>query len=84
MNMIPIVSIILEVVIALLALVACFRGQFYMIGFALTFGIYVYYDLARLYEWEVSESLLSVAFLIATVAALISMIALLQKGARRE
>jgi hypothetical protein len=36
----------------------------YMIGFAITFGIYVYYDLARLYSWEVSESLLSSVFLV--------------------
>lgn len=74
MNIIPVVSIVLEFVIAVLALVIAFRGRWYMIGFALTFAIYVYYDLARHYAWEVSEDLLSVAFLIATLAALVSLI----------
>ena len=79
MNIIPIVSIVLEFVIAVLALVAAFRGRAYMVGFAVTFGIYVYYDLARLYAWEVSESLLSSVFLVATVAALLSMIGIVKK-----
>lgn len=74
MDIIPIVSIILEIVIAVLSLLLALRGRFYMIGFAITFGIYVYYDLARLYEWSISESLLSVVFLIATLTALASII----------
>ena len=80
MNIIPIVSIILEIVIAALALVAAFRGQRYMLGFAITFGTYVYYDLARYYAWEVSGSLLSVVFLIATLSALFSMVFIFKKG----
>ncbi len=79
MTIIPVVSIVLEFVIALLALFAAFRGRMYMIGFAITFGIYVYYDLARLYSWEVSESLLSSVFLVATVAALVSMVGIVKK-----
>ena len=83
MDIIPIISIILEIVIAVLALVIALRGRFYMIGFALTFGIYVYYDLARLYEWSVSESLLSVVFLIATLAALVSVVGILKAGSKK-
>ncbi len=79
MEIIPIVSIVLEVVIALLALVASLRGRFYMIGFALTFGIYVYYDLARLYEWAVDESVLSAVFLVATLAALGAIIGVMRE-----
>jgi len=78
MNIIPIVSIFLEFVIAVLALIIAFRKRPYMLGFAITFGIYVYYDLARLYAWAVSEAVLSVAFLIATLAALVSMIGILK------
>lgn len=74
MDIIPVVSIILEVIIAVLALVIAFRGRPYMVGLAVTFGIYVYYDLARHYEWAVSESLLSIVFLIATFTALMSLI----------
>ncbi|MEK7672865.1 MAG: hypothetical protein AAB373_03195 [Patescibacteria group bacterium] len=80
MNIIPVVSIVLEVVIALLALVAAFRGKAYILGFVITFGIYVYYDLAREYSWAVSENLLSVGFLVATVTALVSMIFLIRKN----
>lgn len=74
MELIPIVSIALEVLIAVLALVIAFRKRPYMIGLAITFGIYVYYDLARYYSWEISESLLSSVFLIATLAALVAMV----------
>lgn len=73
MEMIPVVSIFLEFFISLLALIIAFRKRPYMIGLAITFGIYVYYDLARLYTWAVSETILSVAFLIATISALVSM-----------
>ena len=79
MNIIPVVSIVLEVVISLIALVAAFRGKPYMLGFAITFGIYVYYDLAREYSWAVFENLLSVGFLVATVTALVSMIFVVRK-----
>lgn len=78
MEILPIVSIVLEAVIALLALVVAFRGRPYMAGFAVTFGIYVYYDLARHYEWQVSGSLLSVVFLIATLTALGAMIGIVR------
>lgn len=74
MSIIPVLSIALEFVIALIALVLTFRGRPYMAGFAITFGIYVYYDLAREYQWQVSEPLLSVVFLIATLAALAAII----------
>lgn len=84
MNLIPIVSIVLEFVIALLALVIAFRGKPYIFGFTITFGIYVYYDLAHLYAWEVSESVLSVAFLVATLAALISMIGILRTTLKKK
>lgn len=83
MDILPVVSIILEALIAVLALVTAVRGRSYMLGLTLTFGIYVYYDLARLYEWSVSESLLSVVFLIATLSALVSIIGIFKTGAKR-
>jgi hypothetical protein len=78
MELIPIISIILEVLIAVLALVTAFRKRPYMIGLAITFGIYVYYDLARYYKWEIAESWLSVVFLIATLSALVSVVGILR------
>lgn len=83
MAILPIVSIVLEVLIAVLALVSAIRGRTYMAGLALTFGIYVYYDLARHFEWSVSESLLSVVFLIATLSALVSVIGIFKASLKR-
>lgn len=83
MALLPVLSILLELLIAGLALLAAFRGRASMAGFALTFGIYVYYDLARLYSWTVSESLLSIVFLIATLAALVSMLGILKTSSRK-
>lgn len=80
MNIIPFASIVLELFIAIIALVVAFRGRMSMAGFAVTFGIYVYYDLARLLEWQVSEALLSMVFLVATLAALVSMIGIATKS----
>ncbi len=74
MEILPLVSIVLEALIALIALLAAVRGRTYLLGFTVTFGIYVYYDLARYLSWEVSESLLSTVFFVATLAALGSMI----------
>lgn len=76
--MIPLLSIALETIIALLALVAALRGRPYMAGFAVTFGIYVYYDLARHYAWEANEQMLSLMFLVATLAALASVISIVR------
>lgn len=84
MDLIPLVSIIIEIIIAAIALVVAYRGHTYMIGFAITFGIYVYYDLARYYAWEVSESLLSGVFFIATLAALVSMMGILKKSSKKK
>ena len=47
-----------------------------MFGLALTFAIYVGYDLARLLAWDVSTAALHGGFFIATVAALYSTIGL--------
>jgi len=83
MELIPLVSIVLEAVIALLALVFAFKGRPYLLGLVVTFGIYVYYDLVRHYGWESPENLLSVAFLIATVTALISVVYIIRNTGKK-
>lgn len=72
MEILQIVSIVLEGLIALISAVAAFRGRSYMYGLAFTFAIYVFYDLAKLYGWGVPANALSVIFLIATLTALAS------------
>ena len=63
------VSILLEVTIALLCVRAALRGRVFMYGLAVTFTIYVFYDLARLFSWQIPEAVLTISFFIATVAA---------------
>jgi hypothetical protein len=67
-----IISIALEVLIALLALRTAIRGQFYMVGLAFTFSVYVFYDLARHYTLSVPAEVLSILFFAATLSALYS------------
>ncbi len=69
---IQVVSIALEALIAIIALVGAIKGRHYLFGLTLTFGIYVYYDLARLFEWGTNEAYLTSLFFIATLSALIS------------
>ncbi len=64
-------SIALEVVIFVLALKMVFEKKRYLgIPLAITFGIYVFYDLAKAQGWGVSKNFLDSIFLIATLSAL--------------
>jgi hypothetical protein len=67
-----IISIILEAAITVIAIFAAREGRPYLYGLAFTFGVYVFYDLARLLRWDVEGALLSGLFLIATASALAS------------
>ncbi len=66
------ISIILEVAVAVLAIMAARKGKFYAYGFAFTFVVYVLYDVARLLQINVQEGVLSLLFLAASVSALIA------------
>jgi hypothetical protein len=67
-----IVSIVLEAAIAFIAVLAARQGRPYLYGLALTFAVYVFYDLARVRQWTIDASLLSGLFLLATVSALVA------------
>ena len=67
-----IISIILEIAVAVVAVLAAREGRPYMYGLAFTFGAYVLYDLARFLQWPVEGPLLSGLFLAATIAALLA------------
>ena len=65
------VSILLEAVIAIFGiLIWTQKKKIYGLGFFVTFGIYVFYDFARLLGWAVSESVLYGLFFVASVSAL--------------
>jgi hypothetical protein len=67
-----IVSIILEAAVAVVAILAARKRSPYFYGLAFTFGIYVFYDVARMMQINVQEGLLSVLFLIASASALVA------------
>ena len=64
------ISIILEVEVAIIAVLAARRGNPYIYGLAFTFGAYVLYDLGV--SSNVQGGLLSGLFLFATITALIA------------
>ena len=65
-----IASIALEVAVAIVAVLAALKGRPYLYGLALTFGIYILYDLGRLLGWNVEQGILPVLFLVASASAL--------------
>lgn len=73
-------SIILEAVVALVFVYAAVaRGKSYAWGLALTFAIYVFYDLKRLIGFDITPSLLDLLFLAATTSALWAALKILKK-----
>lgn len=74
-----IAAILIEAAVAVLAVLAALKGRPYLYGLALTFAIYVLYDLGRLEGWNVGEGVLSVLFLIASLSALVAVWGLYQK-----
>jgi hypothetical protein len=70
--MLLIVSIALEVAVAVIAALAASKGRPSLYGLAVTFAIYVLYDMGRLLGWEVEKGIHSVLFLVASASALIA------------
>jgi len=64
-------SIAIELLISLMGLLIVFKKKKnYGWGIFLTFGIYVFYDFAKLANWNISQNVLYVSFFIATISAL--------------
>lgn len=72
-------SIALEAIIALIFLLIALRGRAFMFGLALTFSIYVVYDLARQFAWDVPQPVLVIGFLVATLSALYTAVKLYRR-----
>jgi len=65
------ISIVIELVIAVLGLmIALQKKKVYGWGIFVTFGIYVFYDLSKLMNWNIPELALQISFFIATLSAL--------------
>lgn len=71
MSILPMVSILLEIVVAALGVaLAVSRKKVYGWFIALTFVLYVFYDLANLIPLNISKDLLYPIFFVATVSIL--------------
>lgn len=68
--MLLMVSIALEIAVAIVAVLAALKGRPYLYGLAVTFAIYVLYDMGRLLGWDVHTGILSLLFLLASASAL--------------
>lgn len=64
------VSIAIEVIIAIIGLLLLLKKKIYGIGILITFGIYVFYDLAKHLDYNISSDILYLVFLIASISML--------------
>lgn len=80
METLQLISIALELIIVAIALgIALKKKMMYGWGFALTFAIYVFYDLANVFSWEISVLVLQISFFIATISMLVSILEVYKK-----
>ncbi len=71
MNLLHLLSILLEVIVAALGVVlAISKKKIYGWCIAVTFVLYVVYDLANLLAWNISQDTLYTIFFVATVSIL--------------
>ena len=71
MGFLQYISILIELVIAILGIIMVFNKKNYGWFFLITFGIYVFYDFIKMVGIEINLDLLYVSFFIATLSALI-------------
>ncbi len=79
--MLEILSILLECIIVILALLIAYKHKRpYGCTLALTFGLYVAFDAARRFQLGVSAELLNLLFFVASLSALWSVWSIYQEG----
>lgn len=72
------ISIFLELIIVFMALkLALSKKQLAGYGFAITFGIYVFYDAVKLYNYTVNSQFLQILFFVATLSIFLSLLLML-------
>jgi hypothetical protein len=79
------ISIVIEALIAMLGImIALQKKKTYGWGIFLTFGIYVFYDFARLISLNISSNILYWSFFVATVSALWAVVSIYMGGRKRK
>ncbi len=80
MNILQLLSILLEVGVAIIGvLIGTIKKRLYGWLVALTFSIYVFYDLANYFKIGVSENILYAMFFVASVSIFYGMMRLLME-----
>ena len=70
MEILQLFSIIIEAIIVLMGIsIALAKKHSYGWGIALTFGIYVFYDLVHYMQWQTDQNVLRGLFFVATLSA---------------
>lgn len=72
MELIHGLSILIEGVVSMLGLKLLSEKKIYGLGIFVTFGIYVFYDLAKYFSFKMSSDFLYIIFFIASVSALLT------------
>lgn len=70
------VSIVIELLVAVVAFAAALRGRPHLFGLSFTFAVYVLYDLNRMAGSPVTGPVLSGLFLLASLGALVAVVGL--------
>ena len=70
------VSIVIELLVAVVAFAAASRGRPHLFGLSFTFAVYVLYDLNRMAGSPVTGPVLSGLFLLASLGALVAVVGL--------
>jgi hypothetical protein len=83
MDVMLIISIMIEAAVCVIAFLAARRSSVFIYGLSLTFGIYVVYDLVRLMGWSVDGRIISSLFLVACISALIAVSCLYFSSGKR-
>ena len=77
------VSILIELLVAVVAFLAARRGRPHVFGLSFTFGVYVLYDMNRMAGSPVTGPLMSGLFLLASLGALVAVIGLWRESRAR-
>lgn len=70
MNIYHLASVLIEIIVILMGLKLALQNKGYGWFIALTFSIYVFYDLSRFISIGISEQILDISFLIASLSIL--------------
>ena len=80
MGYLNLISIILEAIVVIFSLMIALQKKLsYGWSLSFTFLVYVFYDLARIQNWQISDEIMAFSFLAASISALITVYLIFKK-----